>query len=139
MKLPMSPLILTTVTLLVNLVVSAPSLADGRHEGKHHREHLPPGLHKKVHGHGLPHGWQKRLVRGQRLDGDLYRNSYIIVHERDLPRYHHHDQLVVIHDRDDRRYYDDRYSRRDGLITVQIDDRVIRMVEATHEIVDILN
>jgi len=135
---PMAPLILITVTLMVTLVVSMPSLADGRHEGKH-KHHSPPGWHKKAHGHGMPPGWQKRLVKGRRLDADIYRHSYVVVHERDIPRYRDRDRVIVIHDHDDRRYYDDRYSRRDGLITVQIDDRLIRMVEATHEIVDILN
>lgn len=71
---------------------------------------LPPGLQKKAAHGNLPPGWQKKLAVGHRLDRDIYAHGHII-----SP-------------------VDDR-----GYITVEIEDRRLRLLAATLEIVDILN
>lgn len=72
---------------------------------------LPPGLQKKAErGKPLPPGWQKKLQVGAILDDDIY----------------HHG--VVIRPRD-----------RDGYITIRVDNEIIRLVDATREIVEILS
>ncbi|WP_317932897.1 hypothetical protein [Halioxenophilus sp. WMMB6] len=76
----------------------------------HHDSGLPPGLAKKAAaGQPLPPGWQKKLVVGHRLDRDIYRHGDVIV-------------------------ADDR-----GLVTVRIEGKLVRLVENTLEIVDILD
>ncbi|MBN8430040.1 hypothetical protein JF535_04145 [Microbulbifer salipaludis] len=71
---------------------------------------LPPGLQKKVQRGGeLPPGWKKKLQPGYILEDDIYRHA------------------VVVHPVDDR-----------GLVTVRIEGELVRLVHATHEIVDIL-
>jgi hypothetical protein len=71
---------------------------------------LPPGLQKKAAHGNLPPGWQKKLVVGHRLDSDVYRYGRVVVP------------------------VDDR-----GYVTVQIEDRRLRLIAATLEIIDILN
>lgn len=72
---------------------------------------LPPGLQKKAErGQPLPPGWQKKLQVGAILDDDIYHYG------------------VVIRPRD-----------RDGYITIRVDNEIIRLVDATREIVEILS
>lgn len=72
---------------------------------------LPPGLQKKsAKGEPLPPGWQKKLIKGEIMGYDVYRRSSIIV-----PLDPH------------------------GLVTIRIEGRLIRLYEATREIVEILN
>lgn len=71
---------------------------------------MPPGLEKKAQrGEPLPPGWQKKLVRGHRLDDPIYHHAVVI-----------------------------RPADRSGIVTVRIEDRVLRLILATHEIVEIL-
>lgn len=71
---------------------------------------LPPGLQKKVDsGESLPPGWQKKLYKGEILDYRIYRQGSIVV--------------PVNHE---------------GIITIKVEDKVIRLMEATREIIDIL-
>ncbi|MDE3271425.1 hypothetical protein [Pseudoalteromonas sp. G4] len=71
---------------------------------------LPPGLQKKVARTGeLPPGWQKKIQVGKPIDREIYSHSKIIA--------------PVDHK---------------GLITVNIDGRIIRLIEATREVVKIL-
>lgn len=71
---------------------------------------LPPGLQKKYARTGeLPPGWQKKLAVGQPLDIHVYREAHVVV---PLDRH--------------------------GMITVTVEGRVIRLIEATREIVEIL-
>ncbi len=71
---------------------------------------LPPGLEKKMATQGtLPPGWQKKLKKGSILDIQVYKSGKV-VQKRD----------------------------RNGHVVVTIDGRVIRLIEATREIVDIL-
>lgn len=71
---------------------------------------LPPGLQKKAAHGNLPPGWQKKLAVGHHLDRDIYAHAHI---------------LGPVSDR--------------GYITVEIEDRRLRLLAATLEIVDILN
>lgn len=76
-----------------------------------HHGSLPPGLQKKAQrGQSLPPGWQKKLQRGHILEPDIYRHGVII-----RPRDQH------------------------GYVTMRIDNEVVRLIAATHEIVDILS
>ncbi|WP_300418175.1 hypothetical protein [uncultured Pseudoalteromonas sp.] len=71
---------------------------------------LPPGLYKKVgHGGGLPPGWYKRYRHGDILDRDIYRHGRVIK-RRD----------------------------RNGIIAIEIDDRLIHLVHDTREILSIV-
>lgn len=78
---------------------------------------LPPGLQKKVERGGeLPPGWQKKIARGEVLDDDLYLAS------KGLP------QDIL----------DQLPSEPEGTIIRQIDDTIVRVIEATDVILDVL-
>jgi len=84
---------------------------------KHKAKKLPPGLQKKVNRGGqLPPGWQKKLIKGERLEEQVYQHAVRV----DLSEHSH------------------SIARVEGTIVVKIDDRLIRLYEATREIVDIL-
>ena len=72
---------------------------------------LPQGLQKKLDkGEPLPPGWQKKLVKGEVLEYDIYRHSDIVIP-----------------------------IDSDGLVTVRIEGKLVRLYEATREIVEILD
>ncbi len=76
---------------------------------------LPPGLRKKIERGGeLPPGWQKKVARGEVLDEHLYNQS------------HHLPRDVLRH-----------MSEVKGTSLRQIDDRVLRIQDATRTILDI--
>lgn len=80
---------------------------------KHQHKKLPPGLQKKLdRGGALPPGWQKKLARGEILDQRVYSHAIRVTS-------HSHSHI-------------------EGTIIIRIDDRLIRLYEATREIVDIL-
>ena len=77
---------------------------------------LPPGLQKKLaRGGKLPPGWQKKVARGEVLDSDIYESS------SGLP------QSVLGR----------LPSGPDGTSIRHIEDRVVRIVDATREILDV--
>lgn len=77
---------------------------------EHNHNHLPPGLKMKADkGGSLPPGWKKKLARGSVLDKSIY------------------DQGRIIKAIDSK-----------GIITVRVDDKVVRLYKASREIVDIL-
>lgn len=77
---------------------------------KPHGDGLPPGLQKKAaRGQNLPPGWQKKLAVGQVMQKDIY------------------DQGTVVNANDN------------GLVTIRIDGRLVRLIKDTREIVQILN
>jgi len=79
-------------------------------QDKHADKQLPQGLQMKLERGGtLPPGWQRKLVRGEVLDDSIYRQSEIVIP------------------------VDSR-----GLLTVRIEGKLIRLVEATREIIDIV-
>ena len=72
---------------------------------------LPQGLQKKLDkGEPLPPGWQKKLVKGDVLEYDIYRHSDIVIP-----------------------------IDSNGLLTVRIEGKLVRLYEATREIVDIMD
>lgn len=82
-----------------------------RYKKEHRKEkHLNRGMQKRLErGKGLPPGWQKKLVVGERLDREVY------------------DHGVVVEPLNIR-----------GEITIEVDQRLIRLHKATMEIIDIL-
>lgn len=79
---------------------------------------MPKGLQKKMERGGqLPPGWQKKMARGEVLDRDVYESS------SRLPR-HILDRLP---------------SGPEGTSIRHIEDRVVRIVDGTREILDILS
>ena len=98
-------------TEIVKVLVMASAISCTVSEAKTNKDKsLPPGLEKKMNRTGqLPPGWQKKLAVGERLDTQVYKNASIM-----------------------------DPGRNDGIVTVQIDGRVIRLIEATREIVEIL-
>ena len=71
---------------------------------------LPPGLQKKLDNGGqLPPGWQKKLVVGEYLDAKVYRSGRVIDRVGDL-----------------------------GETTMEVEGRVVRVRNATREIIEIL-
>jgi len=71
---------------------------------------LPPGLQKNVEqGKPLPPGWQKKLAKEEIMDEDVYRHGQIAV-------------PVDSH----------------GLVTISIEGKLVRLIEDTREIVEIL-
>jgi len=78
---------------------------------------LPPGLKKKIERGGqLPPGWQKKVARGEVLDKDLYLAS------KGLPQ----DVLEQLR------------NNPDGTTIRQIDDTIVRVIESTNVILDVL-
>ena len=71
---------------------------------------LPPGLQKKAaKGEPLPPGWQKKLVKGEIMAIEVY----------------HHGEIVVPID-------------RHGLVTLRIEGKLVRLLDATREIIEVL-
>lgn len=88
---------------------SLPADANPNHPQKD--KTLPPGIEKKYERTGkLPPGWEKKLIVGKRLDHDIYDHGRVIVPMGD-----------------------------DGIITVRIENKVVRLIQATREIVEILD
>ncbi len=85
--------------------------------GKHERR-LPPGLAKKVaRGGTLPPGWQKKCIPGETLPPAVYQEC------RPLPQ-----ELVV------------KLPPPPGLtVTVALDGKIFRLLEATREILDVFD
>lgn len=79
---------------------------------------LPPGLQKKVErGGALPPGWQKKLARGQGVPGDVWR------YHEPLPA----DLLRRLP------------PQPEGVITVRIDDQIVRVATAGMVLLDIFD
>ncbi|MBF6057660.1 hypothetical protein [Thiomicrorhabdus heinhorstiae] len=71
---------------------------------------LPPGLQKNAErGKPLPPGWQKKLRKGDTLGDDIY----------------HRGQVVVP-------------LGKDGSISIKVDNTIIRMMDKTRRILDII-
>lgn len=101
----------TTISLLLaSALLSTPVMAHD-HKGNPSTGNLPPGLQKKIERGGeLPPGWRDKVRIGDRIDRDIY-------------RYRH-----VLRDADDR-----------GIATIQLGYRILRVIEDTREIIEILN
>lgn len=140
-----------TALVILTLAVAGPALADKEGKGKKHKEppsasalapgkdgkhgapefsggerheieayfhshpearnELPPGLAKK---NKIPPGWQKKLARGQRIPDDIWQ------HRVPLP----HEILIKLP------------PPPPGVVIVRIHDRILRVREKTHELLD---
>jgi len=98
------------IRYIIALFVLASLIAGPSYAKKDKDKQLPPGLEKKVaKGKPLPPGWQKKLAKGEVLDIKVYRHSTVIVP------------------------VDSR-----GLVTVRVEGKLIRLIKATREIIEIL-
>lgn len=97
--------------LLLTIAVIAAALISGPVYAKKDKSGaLPPGLQKKVQrGESLPPGWKKKLQKGATIERAVY------------------DQGTIIKPVD-----------AVGVITIKVDGKIIRLIRATREIVDIL-
>ena len=89
---------------------------EGEYGKKHKEKKLPPGLRMKLERGGeLPPGWQRKVARGEVLDAELYSHSYSLPDEirRRMPR------------------------EIDGTSIRRIDDRVVRVMDATRTVLDV--
>lgn len=76
---------------------------------KEHDKTLPPGLAKKAaKGQALPPGWQKKLAVGDTLDQKVYEQSKVV-------------------SRSD-----------DGIVTIKVEGKILKVIEHTKEIVEII-
>lgn len=111
---------LPCIILTILLGLNAPSILAKEHNNKHKKKHdkaLPHGLQKKQsRGKPLPPGWQKKLHKGDILSNDIY--SYSIPLMRDDYRHYHVGK---------------------GEIAIRLDGKVIRLLKATHTILEILD
>ncbi len=95
---------------LMMLIISAALISSPVYAKKDRGGSLPPGLQKKIaRGGALPPGWQKKLQKGATMQRDVY-NQGAIIKPVDAA----------------------------GVITIRIDGKIIRLMKATREIVDIL-
>jgi hypothetical protein len=95
---------------IITFLCIAGVLAGTAYAKPDHRKELPYGLQKKAaSGKQLPPGWQKKLRKGATMEREVYRHARII-----------------------------EPVDAKGIITIKVDEKVVRLVKATHEIVDIL-
>ncbi len=86
-----------------------------KHKDKKKKK-LPPGLQKKIdRGGQLPPGWQKKVARGEVLDAEMYDAS------ENLPN-------SIL----------DQLENIEGTSVRQLDDRIIRIMDSTDVILDVL-
>ena len=95
---------------IITLLVLAGLMAGPAVAKNDKQKKMPPGLQKKAaKGQPLPPGWQKKLAKGEVMDKRVYQQS----------------QIVVPVD-------------RHGLVTVRIEGKLVRLYQASREIVEIL-
>ena len=98
------------VKTLLALVVVSLSFGGAAYAKNDKEKKLPPGLQKKVEsGKSLPPGWQKKLAVGEKLDKEVYEHGKVVTKDID-----------------------------NGLITIKVEGKIVKVVEKTREIVDIL-
>ncbi len=96
------------ITFIILVGLIAGPIYADKDKGK--KKQPPPGLQMNVErGKPLPPGWQKKIAKGEILDNNIFLQG----------------QIVVPVD-------------SDGLITIQIEGKLVRLYKATREIVEIL-
>ena len=104
------------VILLICLLLTSPALAKNNKHKKQKR--LPPGLAKKVERGGeLPPGWQKKVAAGEVLDEEFYARAKPLSRE------------------ESRKYPAGKVGTR----ILKIEDKVIRVMEKTRKVLDVLD
>jgi hypothetical protein len=97
------------IAFAVMLSLSSTPVLAKNEKGKN--KPLPQGLQMKLdRGGSLPPGWQKKLVKGEVLEESVY----------------NHGEVVIPID-------------SDGMLTVRIEGKLIKLIEATREIVEIFD
>lgn len=99
------------VKVLITMVMALFLVAPvhGKQKDKGNKQ-LPPGLEKNVQrGKSLPPGWQKKIAPGKILEKEIYAHGDIIVPLDPL-----------------------------GIVTIKIDDKLLRVHEKSMEILEIL-
>jgi len=105
----MNPRNIITIAVLLS-ICSSPVFAAKEKEKNKNRQ-LPQGLQMKLErGGSLPPGWQKKLVRGGILEQPIFNYS----------------ETVIPVD-------------PEGLLTVRVEGKLIKLIEATREIVEIVD
>jgi len=100
-----------TLRLLVVAVIATLGFGDLALAKSDKAKRLPPGLHHPAgHGMTLPPGWQQRLHTGSTVDMDVYEQSTVV--QRD---------------------------RKSGTMTIKPEGKRIKIMQNTHEIIDILD
>jgi hypothetical protein len=90
---------------------------DGKEKKKSKGKRLPPGLKKKLErGWDLPPGWQNKVQRGEVLPDDIYKKAERLPDDivRQMPRH------------------------RDDIDTVILDNKAVKVMKKTREVMDIL-
>ena len=96
--------------ILITVLISISLLMSPLYAHSDKAKPLPYGLQKKLEkGQSLPPGWQKKLLVGERLNRSIYRQGDIVV---PLDSW--------------------------GLLTIRLEGKLVRLVEVTREIVEIL-
>lgn len=99
------------ITFTLLLCMCTGSVFASKVKEKNKDKQLPQGLQMKLdRGGSLPPGWQKKLVRGEILEEPVYSHSEIVIP------------------------IDSK-----GLLTVRVEGKLIRLIEATREIIDIVD
>ena len=94
----------------ITLLVLSGLMAGPAYAKKDKGNQLPPGLQKKVaRGGDLPPGWQKKLARGEVLDRQVFDHGTVVSRDKDK-----------------------------GLVTIKVEGKIIKVIENTMEIIDIL-
>lgn len=87
-------------------------------EQPRHQKRLPPGLQKKVERGGqLPPGWQKKVARGEVMAPEVYGHAEPVAREI----------LVKLP------------PQPAGTILVKVEGKIVRLLEATKTIIDVLD
>jgi hypothetical protein len=108
-KPAMNPRNIITIAVLLS-ICSGPAFAAKEKEKNKNRQ-LPQGLQMKLErGGSLPPGWQKKLVKGEILEQPIFNYS----------------KTVIPVD-------------PEGLLTVRVEGKLIKLIEATREIVEIVD
>ncbi|MDH3537061.1 MAG: hypothetical protein OER87_15055 [Gammaproteobacteria bacterium] len=98
------------IIIFIMLICMFTSPAIAKKE-KDKEKSLPQGLQMKLdRGGSLPPGWQKKLIKGNVLSQPIY----------------HHSEIVIPVD-------------SEGLLTVRVEGKLIKLIEATREIVEIVD
>lgn len=96
-------------TLILSICLMTLCLGDAAYAKNDKEKKVPPGLQKKVERGGeLPPGWQKKLKRGEKIEPEVIEHGEVIE------------------------------TSSDGHVTVKVDDRIIKVIKNTREIVDII-
>jgi len=106
------------IVLSVLLLLAAPEVFAKGHGKGHGEKSLPPGLVKKVErGKELPPGWRKKLQKGEVLDEQVYLLRQPIP-EREI-------KLLP--------------PTLPGTKIIKVEDKIIRLKDATHTILDVFD